>query len=241
MSSITDNIRSVTRRIQKATLAAGRADGSVRLLAVSKTRPADDLRQAAAAGQQAFGEKYRQGAMGRIEALGDRTQLGRRFVGPIQSNKARALDEHRRWVHSVDRLKVARRLGGQRPASLPPLNICLQVNIDNEASKSGCAPEHVPELAAAVSALPGLSLRGLMTIPDPHQPEQELRNSFRQLAEALGGLRRNPQVEGPLDTLSMGMSGDLELAIAEGATLVRVGTALFGPRDYHRQTGPVAG
>ncbi|MCK7544556.1 YggS family pyridoxal phosphate-dependent enzyme [Marinobacter bryozoorum] len=232
MSSIADNIRSVTRRIQKATEASGRADGSVHLLAVSKTRPADDLRLAAAAGQQAFGENYLQEALDKIEVLADLPGLEWHFIGPIQSNKTRAIAEHFQWVHSVDRLKVARRLSEQRPGSLPPLNICLQVNIDEEASKSGCNPRELTELAVAISGLPNLSLRGLMAIPDPEQSEEDLRASFQRLARALEDLRQNPQVEGPLDTLSMGMSGDLEVAIAEGATLVRVGTALFGQRDY---------
>lgn len=234
MSSIADNIRSVTRRIQKATKVAGRADGSVHLLAVSKTKPAEDLRQAAAAGQVAFGENYLQEALDKIDALADLTGLEWHFIGPIQSNKTRAIAEHFQWVHSVDRLKIARRLSEQRPANLPVLNVCLQVNVDNEDSKSGCLLESLPELAVAVSELPGLSLRGLMAIPDPDQSEADLRASFQALAQALDDLRQREDVKGPLDTLSMGMSGDLEMAIAEGATLVRVGTALFGARDYSR-------
>ncbi|MFC4260748.1 YggS family pyridoxal phosphate-dependent enzyme [Marinobacter lacisalsi] len=234
MSSIADNIRSVTRRIQKATKAAARADGSVSLLAVSKTRPAEDLREAAASGQLAFGENYLQEALDKISALSDLPGLEWHFIGPIQSNKTRAIAEHFQWVHSVDRLKVARRLSEQRPQDLPPLNICLQVNVDNEDSKSGCRLEELPELAAAVSELPRLSLRGLMAIPDPDQPEDRLRASFRALANGLDQLRQQENVNGPLDTLSMGMSGDLELAIAEGATLVRVGTAMFGARDDSR-------
>ncbi|MGM0571703.1 YggS family pyridoxal phosphate-dependent enzyme [Marinobacter sp.] len=232
MSSIADNIRSVTRRIQKATEAAGRAAGSVRLLAVSKTRPAEDLRLAAAAGQQAFGENYLQEALDKIEALHDLPELEWHFIGPIQSNKTRAIAENFQWVHSVDRLKIARRLSEQRPGDKPPLNICLQVNIDQEESKSGCHPDDLAGLAVAMSGLPNLNLRGLMAIPDPDQPQDSLRESFQRLAKALDSLRGNPDVGGSLDTLSMGMSGDLELAIAEGATLVRVGTALFGPRDY---------
>ena len=231
MSSIADNIRSVTRRIQKATKAAGRADGSVRLLAVSKTRPAEDLRAAAAVGQLAFGENYLQEALDKIEALADIRDLEWHFIGPIQSNKTRPIATRFHWVHSVDRLKIARRLSEQRPADLPPLDICLQVNVDNEDSKSGCRLQYLPQLAAAVSELPRLRLRGLMAIPDPDQPEQDLRASFRDLAHALAQLRDRADVTGPLDTLSMGMSGDLELAIDEGATLVRVGTALFGARD----------
>lgn len=204
------------------------------MLAVSKTRPAEDLRLAAAAGQHAFGENYLQEALDKMEALADLPQLEWHFIGPIQSNKTRPIAEYFQWVHSVDRLKVARRLNDQRPEDLPPLNICVQVNIDEEASKSGCHPGELDDLAAAISDLPRLSLRGLMAIPDPDQPEDALRASFHRLARALENLQKNPQVTGPLDTLSMGMSGDLELAIAEGATLVRVGTALFGPRDYNR-------
>ena len=232
MSSIADNLGSVTRRIQKATKAAARADGSVSLLAVSKTKPAAEVRQAAAAGQIAFGENYLQEALKKIEALADLPDLEWHFIGPIQSNKTRAIAEHFQWVHSVDRLKIARRLSDHRPDTLPPLNVCLQVNVDNEDSKSGCQLEDLPELATAVSELPGLKLRGLMAIPDPDQPEHNLRNSFQALATALEQLNRQPGLRAPLDTLSMGMSGDLELAIAEGATLVRVGTALFGARNY---------
>ena len=232
MSSIADNIRSVTRRIQKATKAAARADGSVSLLAVSKTRPSEDLREAAASGQLAFGENYLQEALEKIAELADLSDLEWHFIGPIQSNKTRAIAEHFHWVHSVDRLKVARRLSEQRPDHLPPLNTCLQVNVDDEESKSGCRLDDLPALAAGVSALPRLNLRGLMAIPDPDQSEDSLRASFRALAAALDNLKQQGDVSGSLDTLSMGMSGDLELAIAEGATLVRVGTALFGARDY---------
>ncbi|WP_336367374.1 YggS family pyridoxal phosphate-dependent enzyme [Marinobacter sp. C2H3] len=230
MSSIADNIGSVTRRIQKATLAAGRAPDSVHLLAVSKTRPAEDLRAAYRAGQRAFGENYLQEALDKIDALADLPDLDWHFIGPIQSNKTRPIAEAFAWVHSVDRLKIARRLSEQRPADQPPLNVCLQVNIDNEDSKAGCRLAELAELAAGVGALPGLSLRGLMVIPDPDQPEDQLRARFRAMADALAELRRTQPEAGPLDTLSMGMSGDLEAAIAEGATWVRVGTALFGAR-----------
>lgn len=230
MSSIADNIGSVTRRIQKATELAGRAPDSVRLLAVSKTRPPEDLRAAANAGQTAFGENYLQEALDKIEALADLEGLEWHFIGPIQSNKTRAIAESFAWVHSVDRLKIARRLNDQRPEHLPALNICLQVNIDNEASKSGCTVSQLPELVAAIGKLDKVNLRGLMAIPDPSQPEAQLRQSFQRLASALENLRQEYPDAGPLDTLSMGMSGDLELAIAEGATWVRVGSALFGPR-----------
>jgi len=230
MSSIADNIGSVTRRIQKATLQAGRKPGSVSLLAVSKTRSPEELREAIAAGQKAFGENYLQEALDKIQALGDIPDLDWHFIGPIQSNKTRQIATSFSWVHSVDRLKIARRLSEQRDPELGPLNICLQVNINEEASKSGCHPHELPELAAAVGALPNLSLRGLMAIPDPDQPEHELRLSFRALASALDSLRHQLPDAGPLDTLSMGMSRDMEIAIAEGATWVRIGTALFGER-----------
>lgn len=230
MSSIADNIGTVTRRIQKATLKAGRKADSVRLLAVSKKRPAEDLRTAFHAGQRAFGESYVQEALDKMEALTDLEAIEWHFIGPIQSNKTRQIAEAFDWVHSVDRLKIAHRLDEQRDSALPPLNICLQVNINNEASKSGCSLADLTELADAIEEMPNLSLRGLMAIPDPDQPEAELRSSFRKLANALKKLRQNAPGSGPLDTLSMGMSDDLEMAIEEGSTWVRVGTALFGPR-----------
>ncbi|MDX1818333.1 MAG: YggS family pyridoxal phosphate-dependent enzyme [Marinobacter sp.] len=230
MSSIADNIGSVTRRIQKATLQAGRAPESVHLLAVSKTRSPDELREAHQSGQTAFGENYLQEALEKMEALGDIDDLEWHFIGPIQSNKTRQIAASFSWVHSVDRLKIARRLSEHRPENLPPLNICLQVNIDGEDTKSGCTLESLPELVEAISDLPRLSLRGLMAIPAPDQPEATLRARFRSMANALKNLKQDFPAAGPLDTLSMGMSGDLELAIAEGATWVRVGTALFGPR-----------
>ncbi|MEP4468101.1 YggS family pyridoxal phosphate-dependent enzyme [Marinobacter alexandrii] len=230
MSSIADNIGSVTRRIQKATLKAGREPGSVRLLAVSKTRTADDLRAAVAAGQTAFGENYLQEALDKIDALADISGIDWHFIGPLQSNKTRQIAAAFSWVHSVDRLKVARRLSEQRATELPPLNICLQVNINEEDSKTGCTLEELPDLVLAIGELPNLSLRGLMAIPDPDQPEAELRLSFRRLTRALHDLKAQYPGAGPLDTLSMGMSGDLEVAIAEGATWVRVGTDVFGAR-----------
>ncbi|MBL3557938.1 MULTISPECIES: YggS family pyridoxal phosphate-dependent enzyme [Marinobacter] len=230
MSSIADNIGSVTRRIQKATLKAGRKANSVHLLAVSKKRPAEDLRTAFDAGQRAFGESYVQEALDKMEALTDLDTIEWHFIGPVQSNKTRQIAEAFDWVHSVDRLKIAHRLNEQRDTGLPPLNICLQVNINKEDSKSGCALEDLTELADAIEEMPNLSLRGLMAIPDPDQPEAELRSSFRKLANALKKLRQEAPASGPLDTLSMGMSDDLEMAIEEGSTWVRVGTALFGPR-----------
>jgi len=202
----------------------------VRLLAVSKTRTADDLRAAVAAGQTAFGENYLQEALDKIDALADISGIDWHFIGPIQSNKTRQIAAAFSWVHSVDRLKVARRLSEQRATELPPLNICLQVNINEEDSKTGCTLEELPDLVLAIGELPNLSLRGLMAIPDPDQPEAELRLSFRRLTRALHDLKAQYPGAGPLDTLSMGMSGDLEVAISEGATWVRVGTDVFGAR-----------
>ena len=231
MSSITDNIGSVTQRIEKATHMAGRKANSVSLLAVSKTRHADELREAAAAGQRDFGENYVQEALEKIEELQDIAELRWHFIGPIQSNKTQQIASAFCWVHSVERLKIARRLNDQREPDLPPLNICLQVNIDNEASKSGCSLDELPALAAAIAKLPRLSLRGLMAIPDPQRGDAALRQSFHSMANALAQLRHEQPGAGPLDTLSMGMSDDLELAIGEGANWVRVGTAVFGARS----------
>ncbi|WP_372995350.1 YggS family pyridoxal phosphate-dependent enzyme [Marinobacter sp.] len=230
MSSIADNIGSVTRRIQKATLQAGREPQAVHLLAVSKTRPPEDLREAFAAGQHAFGENYLQEALEKMEALSDLDGIEWHFIGPIQSNKTRQIASAFAWVHSVDRLKIARRLSEQRDAGLQPLNICLQVNINEEESKSGCTLGELPGLVDEIGELPNLKLRGLMAIPDPDQAEAGLRASFRVLANTLKQLRSDYPEAGPLDTLSMGMSDDLEIAVAEGATWVRVGTALFGQR-----------
>ncbi|MCX8018240.1 MAG: YggS family pyridoxal phosphate-dependent enzyme, partial [Rhodocyclaceae bacterium] len=198
----------------------------VRLLAVSKTWPAGRLREAAAAGQTAFGESYVQEAIPKQAALAD-LALEWHFIGPLQSNKTRPVAEGFAWVHSVDRLKIAERLAAQRPASLPPLNVCLQVNVSGEATKSGCPPEAAPALARAVASLPGLSLRGLMTIPEPTEDMTQARQRFASLRALFEALK----AEGlTLDTLSMGMSDDLEAAIMEGATIVRVGTAIFGER-----------
>ncbi|WP_444437402.1 YggS family pyridoxal phosphate-dependent enzyme [Pseudomonas sp. A6] len=225
MSTIAENIAKVRERIREAEQACGRASGSVVLLAVSKTKPAADIREAHAAGLDDFGENYLQEALGKQVELAD-LALTWHFIGPIQSNKTRPIAEHFHWVHSVDRLKVAERLSAQRPADLPPLNVCLQVNVSGEDSKSGCAPEELPALARAVAALPNLKLRGLMAIPEPTEDVAAQRAAFARLRELLTALNLG------LDTLSMGMSHDLEAAIAEGATWVRIGTALFGARDY---------
>ena len=225
MSTIHDNIAKVSTRIREAAQACGRDPQTVRLLAVSKTKPADELRAACACGQRDFGENYLQEALAKQAELVD-LELTWHFIGPIQSNKTKPLAEHFAWVHSVDRLKIAERLSAQRPAHLPALNICLQVNVSGEASKSGCTPAELPALAAAVAALPNLRLRGLMAIPEPTADVSAQRAAFASLRQLRDSL---PQ---PLDTLSMGMSDDLEAAIAEGATWVRVGSALFGARDY---------
>jgi len=231
MSSIADNLGTVTRRIQKATLKAGRKPDSVRLMAVSKTRSASDLRVAYKAGQKAFGENYLQEALEKIQALSDLPDLEWHFIGPIQSNKTRQIAQAFDWVHSVDRLKIARRLSEQRGESLTPLNVCLQVNINDEDSKAGCPLAELPALAEGVMALPNIRLRGLMAIPDPDQPQAGLQASFGKLADTLERLRQEHAGSDSLDTLSMGMSADLETAIAAGATWVRIGTAIFGARD----------
>ncbi|WP_130906044.1 YggS family pyridoxal phosphate-dependent enzyme [Pseudomonas sp. Sample_22] len=225
MSTIADNILQVSSRIHAATLAANRVENSVQLLAVSKTKPAQALREAYAAGLRDFGENYLQEALGKQLELADLPLIWH-FIGPIQSNKTRAIAEHFDWVHSVDRLKIAQRLSEQRPADLPPLNICIQVNVSGEASKSGCTPDDLPALANAISALPRLKLRGLMAIPEPTDDRAAQDAAFAAVQSLQASLNL------PLDTLSMGMSHDLESAIAQGATWVRIGTALFGARDY---------
>ena len=228
MGSIGSNLQEVKRRITAATAAAGRAANSVTLLAVSKTKPESAVREAHAAGQRAFGENYVQEGLAKIEALADlRAQLEWHLVGPVQSNKTRAVAEAFDWVHSVDRLKVAERLSAQRPPGLPPLNVCLQLNISSEASKAGLTPAELPTVAAAVALLPGLRLRGLMAIPEPSADLAAQRAPHRALRELLDLLRAQGLA---LDTLSMGMSDDLEAAVAEGATVVRVGSAVFGAR-----------
>ena len=229
MSTIAKNIAKVRTRIREAAQACGRDPETVGLLAVSKTKPAAAVREAHACGQRDFGENYLQEALNKQAELSD-LALTWHFIGPIQSNKTRPIAEHFAWVHSVDRLKIAQRLSEQRPAHLPPLNICLQVNVSGEASKSGCAPEELPALAQAVSQLPNLRLRGLMTIPEPTSDVAQQHAACARLRQ----LRDDLNLE--LDVLSMGMSDDLEAAIAEGATWVRIGTALFGARDYGTPT-----
>lgn len=228
MTDIATRLQAVRERIRAAEKHYARAAGSVDLLAVSKTHSAAAVAQALRAGQRAFGENYLQEALEKAQALtGEPVEW--HFIGPLQSNKTKAVARHFDWVHSLDRLKIARRLSEQRPSDAPPLNICLEVNIDSEASKAGLLPEAVPELARAVAELPGLRLRGLMAIPGPRDDPAGRREPFRRLRELLDALRGRGL--NTLDTLSMGMSNDLEAAIAEGATLVRVGTAIFGPRQ----------
>ena len=230
MSHIADHLQAVHARIERAAQAAQRSPDSIRLLAVSKTFPAEDVRAAFAAGQRAFGENYVQESLAKIEALADlRTQLEWHFIGPLQSNKTRPVAEQFDWVHSVDRLKIAQRLSEQRPDALPPLNVCLQVNVSGEASKSGVAPAEAPALARAIAVLPRLRLRGLMSIPEPADDLQAQREPHRLLRALFDALRADGIA---LDTMSMGMSGDLEAAVLEGATIVRIGTAIFGKRDY---------
>ena len=229
MSTIAKNIAKVRTRIREAAQACGRDPETVGLLAVSKTKPAAAVREAHACGQRDFGENYLQEALNKQAELSD-LALTWHFIGPIQSNKTRPIAEHFAWVHSVDRLKIAQRLSEQRPAQLPPLNICLQVNVSGEASKSGCAPEELPALAQAVSQLPNLRLRGLMTIPEPTSDVAQQHAACARLRQLRDDLNLG------LDVLSMGMSDDLEAAIAEGATWVRIGTALFGARDYGAPT-----
>ena len=228
MTSVADNLRDVQRRIAAACASAGRPVQAVTLLAVSKTQGPDAVRQALAAGQRAFGENYVQEALDKIAALADlRAQIEWHLIGPLQSNKTRPVAEAFDWVQSVDRLKIAQRLSEQRPPGLAPLQVCLQVNISGQASKSGLQPAEVPAVAQAVSALPRLRLRGLMAIPEQAGDEAAQRAPHRKLRELLATLNAQGLA---LDTLSMGMSADLEAAVAEGATLLRVGTAIFGSR-----------
>ncbi|SFM08291.1 YggS family pyridoxal phosphate-dependent enzyme [Rugamonas rubra] len=245
MSTIAQNLQAVASTIVSTAQEAGRAADSVRLLAVSKTFGAEAVLEAVRAGQRAFGENYLQESLDKIAAVRaalaarpDEPALAARpgepalewhFIGPIQSNKTRPIAEHFDWVHTVEREKIAQRLSEQRPAGMAPLNICLQVNISGEASKSGVAPAELAELARRVAALPNLRLRGLMAIPEPTEDYAEQRAAFAQLRQLYEQLRADGLA---LDTLSMGMSADLRAAVVEGATIVRVGSAIFGARHY---------
>ena len=225
--TVSNNLQKVRKRIELASAAAGRTSDAVKLLAVSKTMPAQAVREAHAAGQWAFGENYIQEGVDKIASLAD-LPLEWHCIGPIQSNKSKLVAENFAWVHSVDRLKIAERLSAQRPAHLPPLQICLQVNVDGGSNKSGVTPSELLELAQAVAKLPHLQLRGLMTIPEPAANELAARAVHRQAKELFDSLNAAGL---KLDTLSMGMTADLEAAIAEGSTCLRVGTAIFGARQ----------
>lgn len=228
MASIPLKLQQVRQRIEQACARAQRPVQSITLLAVSKTFNADAVREAHAAGQRAFGENYVQEALAKIDALAElRPALEWHLIGPLQSNKTREVAAAFDWVHTIDRLKVAERLSAQRPPQLPPLQVCIQVKVSQEASKSGVAPAELAPLAQAVAALPRLRLRGLMSIPEPVEGFEAQRVPHRRLREAFEVLNAQGLA---LDTLSMGMSADLEAAIAEGATLLRVGSAIFGLR-----------
>ncbi len=226
MTAILSNLQAVHAAISQAALETQRDAAKITLLAVSKTVPAGVLREAYHLGQRAFGENYVQEALDKMHDLHD-LPLEWHFIGPIQSNKTRAIAENFSWVHSVDRLNIAQRLSDQRPANLPPLNVCLQINVSNEASKGGVAPDEAAALAKAISILPRLRLRGLMAIPAPADAQSAQRIPFAHMRKLLTGLNASGL---NLDTLSMGMSHDLTAAILEGATIVRVGTAIFGSR-----------
>jgi PLP dependent protein len=234
MSALLLNLQQVHARIAAACAQAARPVQSVTLLAVSKTHPPGSVRDAFEIGERCFGENYVQEGIAKIAALADlRGQIQWHLIGPLQSNKTRVVAEQFDWVHSVDRLALAQRLSDQRPAHLPPLQLCLQVNISGEASKSGLAVGEVWEVARAVAALPRLQLRGLMSIPEPAADAAAQRAPHAWLREVLATLQQRGL---PLDTLSMGMTADLEAAIAEGATMVRVGTAIFGARNTSAAT-----
>ena len=232
MSTIASKLQAVDSTIAAACAAAQLPRSAVQLLAVSKTFGADAVLEAIGAGQRAFGENYLQEALDKIAAVAasaPTTAVEWHFIGPIQSNKTRPIATHFDWVHTVERLKIAQRLSEQRPAGMAPLNICLQVNISGEASKSGAAPAELAELAQAVAQLPNLRLRGLMAIPEPETEPARQRAAFAQVRALYEQLRAGGLA---LDTLSMGMSGDLAAAVAEGATIVRIGSAIFGQRNY---------
>jgi PLP dependent protein len=234
MSLISHNLQAVRERVAEAARAARRDPQEVALLAVSKTFEADAVLEAAQAGQRAFGENYLQEALDKVAAVRAARPdllLEWHFIGPLQSNKTRPIAEHFDWVHSVDREKIAQRLSEQRPVHLPPLNICLQVNISGEATKSGVLLEEALALAQRIAALPRLRLRGLMAIPEPEDNIELQRAPFHRLRQLRDTMREQGLA---LDTLSMGMSADMDAAIAEGATIVRVGTAIFGQRHYEQ-------
>jgi len=229
MNNIAFNIEEIRDRVSSSLKASNRPGDAVTLLAVSKTRSVAEICEAMAAGIEDFGENYLQEACVKISEISPSSSASPRwhYIGPIQANKTRTISELFHWVHTVDRLKIAQRLSAQRPEQLPPLNICIQVNIDNEATKAGINLEDVPALAAEIHQLPGITLRGLMIIPQKEADNEQRKTTFRTLAKTLDTLKASiPE----LDTLSMGMSADYSLAIQEGATCIRVGSAIFGPR-----------
>lgn len=230
MPTIQENITAVQKRLQQAASDAGRNPAEIQLLAVSKTRNIAQISQAITSGIFCFGENYLQEAMDKIDQLDD-SKLDWHFIGPLQSNKTRQAAENFAWVHTVDRVKIAQRLSAQRPDDMPALNICLQINIDNEESKSGFNQDQAVEVAATIAQLPKLKLRGLMAIPKPRTVYKEQRQAFAQLRVLMEQINSTLDNCHKLDTLSMGMSADLEAAVAEGATLVRVGTDIFGARN----------
>ena len=227
MIGVTENYRKIQDLLAQAAAEAGRPADHIRLLAVSKTKPVEAILEAAAAGQRDFGENFVQEGLQKIENCG-RDDLVWHFIGHLQSNKTRLVAEHFDWIHTVDRLKIARRLSDQRPSHAPPLNVCIEVNVDAEPSKSGVSPEALPALAGDVAALPRLKLRGLMCLPAIREGFDAQRRPFAALRELLESLNEQGMA---LDTLSMGMSADYAAAIQEGATIVRVGTAIFGARE----------
>ncbi|WP_182057859.1 YggS family pyridoxal phosphate-dependent enzyme [Pantoea sp. ME81] len=231
MTSIEHNLQQVRERIATAAARCGRAPEEITLLAVSKTKPASAVAEAIAAGQQAFGENYVQEGVEKVAELAAHPDLQWHFIGPLQSNKSRLVAENFAWCHTVDRERIAHRLNDQRPAALPPLNVLIQVNISDENSKSGIMLEAIPALAAQIAALPRLRLRGLMAIPAPESDYDRQFAVCQQMADAFNALKQDyPDV----DTLSLGMSDDMDAAIAAGSTMVRIGTAVFGARDYAR-------
>ncbi|SFN90580.1 YggS family pyridoxal phosphate-dependent enzyme [Xenorhabdus japonica] len=229
MNNIEQNLHDVRNRISLAAQKCGRSPEEITLLAVSKTKPANAIAEAIANGQREFGENYVQEGVGKIQLFNNRDDLVWHFIGPLQSNKSRLVAENFDWCHTVDRLKIAQRLSEQRPENMPPLNILIQINISGEESKSGILLEELTELAATINRLPNLVLRGLMAIPAPESNAEHQIAVFRQMEQAFIGLKTQyPQV----DTLSMGMTDDMQAAITCGSTLVRIGTAIFGARQY---------
>jgi pyridoxal phosphate enzyme (YggS family) len=233
MPPITTNLHDVQQRLNLAATAANRRPIDITLLAVSKTFPASAVREAYTAGQRHFGENYVQEGVQKIEDLIDvRNELIWHFIGPLQSNKTQTVANHFDWVHSIDREKIAQRLNDQRPANLPPLNVCVQINISSETSKSGVNPTDALALCQAITRMPHLTLRGLMSIPEPVEDPVLQRQAHRQLKEIFKQIKQELNDSTHFDTLSMGMSADMEAAIAEGSTIVRIGTAIFGKRNY---------